>query len=245
MNARRRMHGFSLIEVVLTLALLGLLASMAAPLTETVVRRGKEQELRTALYQIRDAIDAYKRAFDAGYIEKSLNSSGYPPNLKVLVEGVRDVRSAKGAKFYFLRRIPRDPLVPAKRDDEGGWGVRAYDSSAQNPRDGEDVFFRHLLDGSRAANRIGWQWTVGALTGKPYGFSRWQVEKRAPGLCDTCSFARAFRGRFGEFLRRRFGIGGDHGDGLSVADDRRRSGHGRGAVGVVVGVIPRIISETT
>jgi deoxyribodipyrimidine photo-lyase len=53
------------------------------------------------------------------------------------------------------------------------------------------VFFRHLLDGSRAANRVGWQWTVGALTGKPYGFSRWQVEKRAPGLCDTCSFARA------------------------------------------------------
>lgn len=99
MNASQR--GFTLIEVVVTLALIGLLASMAAPLTETLVRRGKEQELRNALYQIRDAIDAYKRAFDAGYIEKSLNSSGYPPNLKVLVEGVRDVRSAKGAKFYF------------------------------------------------------------------------------------------------------------------------------------------------
>ncbi len=117
MNASQR--GFSLIEVVVTLSLIGLLASMAAPLTETLVRRGKEQELRNALYQIRDGIDAYKRAFDAGYIEKSLNSSGYPPNLQVLVEGVRDVRSAKGAKFYFLRRIPRDPLVPAKRDDEG------------------------------------------------------------------------------------------------------------------------------
>ena len=53
-------------------------------------------------------------------------------------------------------------------------------------RDGEDDFFRHLLDGSRAANRLGWQWTVGALTGKEYGFSRWQVEKRAPGVCDGC-----------------------------------------------------------
>lgn len=53
-------------------------------------------------------------------------------------------------------------------------------------RDGEDLFFRHLLDGSRAANRVGWQWTVGALTGKPYGFSRWQVTKRAPTLCATC-----------------------------------------------------------
>jgi deoxyribodipyrimidine photo-lyase len=53
-------------------------------------------------------------------------------------------------------------------------------------RAGEDRFFAHLLDGSRAANRLGWQWTIGAGTGKPYGFSRWQVEKRAPGLCDEC-----------------------------------------------------------
>lgn len=60
-----------------------------------------------------------------------------------------------------------------------GWGWR----------DGEDLFFRHLLDGSRAANRSGWQWTVGALTGKPYGFSRWQVRKRAPELCGRCPLA--------------------------------------------------------
>lgn len=53
-------------------------------------------------------------------------------------------------------------------------------------REGEDRFFRHLLDGSRAANRVGWQWTAGLITGKAYGFSRWQVEKRAPGLCATC-----------------------------------------------------------
>ncbi len=53
-------------------------------------------------------------------------------------------------------------------------------------RDGEDRFFTHLLDGSRAANRLGWQWTIGAGTGKPYGFSRWQVEKRAPELCTGC-----------------------------------------------------------
>ena len=57
-------------------------------------------------------------------------------------------------------------------------------------RDGEDMFFSRLLDGSRAANRLGWQWTVGAGTGKPYGFSRWQVEKRAPGLCHKCSLKK-------------------------------------------------------
>lgn len=58
-------------------------------------------------------------------------------------------------------------------------------------RDGEDEFFRWLVDGSRAANRLGWQWSVGALTGKQYGFSRWQVEKRASGLCDTCTLRDA------------------------------------------------------
>ncbi|MDD1012678.1 type II secretion system protein [Pseudomonas rubra] len=157
---KRSMAGFSLIEVMLTLALLGLLASIAAPLTETLVRRNKEQELRTALYQLRDAIDAYKRAFDAGYIEKSLDASGYPPNLQVLVDGVRDVRSAKGAKFYFLRRIPQDPLVAARKDDEpGGWGLRAYDSPAQNPRDGEDVFDVYSQARGKGLNGIAYgQW---------------------------------------------------------------------------------------
>ncbi len=62
------------------------------------------------------------------------------------------------------------------------WTVRA----GWDWREGEDAFFRHLLDGSRAANRLGWQWTVGTGSGKPYGFSRWQVEKRAPGLCGRC-----------------------------------------------------------
>lgn len=62
------------------------------------------------------------------------------------------------------------------------WTVRA----GHDWRAGEDRFFAHLLDGSRAANRLGWQWTVGTGTARPYGFSRWQVEKRAPGLCARC-----------------------------------------------------------
>ena len=57
--------------------------------------------------------------------------------------------------------------------------------------DGEDRMYRNLLDGSRAANRLGWQWTTGSGSAKPYGFSRWQVEKRAPGLCFTCSLKKA------------------------------------------------------
>ena len=62
------------------------------------------------------------------------------------------------------------------------WSVRA----GHDWREGEDALYRRLLDGSRAANRLGWQWTVGTGSGKPYGFSRWQVEKRAPELCGRC-----------------------------------------------------------
>lgn len=67
------------------------------------------------------------------------------------------------------------------------WAVRA----GADWREGEDRFFAHLVDGSRAANRLGWQWTVGTGSGKPYGFSRWQVEKRAPQLCRECPLADA------------------------------------------------------
>jgi deoxyribodipyrimidine photo-lyase len=62
------------------------------------------------------------------------------------------------------------------------WGVRAQ----HDWRAGERLMHAHLLDGSRAANRLGWQWTVGTAIGRPYGFARWQVEKRAPGVCGEC-----------------------------------------------------------
>lgn len=67
------------------------------------------------------------------------------------------------------------------------WAVRA----GADWRRGEQEMFTHLLDGSRAANRLGWQWTVGTGSGKPYGFSRWQVQKRAPALCRNCALASA------------------------------------------------------
>jgi deoxyribodipyrimidine photo-lyase len=56
---------------------------------------------------------------------------------------------------------------------------------------GQEQMYRHLLDGSRAANLLGWQWTVGTGTGKPYGFARWQVQKRASQLCMGCALKKS------------------------------------------------------
>lgn len=140
MHARRSQSGFSLIEVVITVAIIGVLASAAAPLTETVVRRSKEQELKTALMTLRNAIDAYKEAADGGRVEKPAGESGYPKSLDVLVAGVTDKQSPSGAKIYFLRRIPRDPLADPAQAADKTWGLRSYDSPPDAPREGKDVY---------------------------------------------------------------------------------------------------------
>ena len=94
---REPAHGFTLIELVVTLALVSLMAMVAVPLYEVTAVRMKEAELRTALRQIRTALDAYKDAADAGKIQKDPSDSGYPPSLKVLVEGVDAAQTAQTA----------------------------------------------------------------------------------------------------------------------------------------------------
>jgi len=128
------MKGFTLIELLIVVAIVALLASIAAPLAEPGYQHGKEQALRYALREIREAIDAYKRASDEGKIERKADASGYPPSLATLVEGVEEKTNPEKTKIYFLRRIPKDPL--------GGeeWGLRSYASPADDPRDGKDVY---------------------------------------------------------------------------------------------------------
>lgn len=128
------MKGFTLIELLITVAILALLASVALPLAEVTVQRGKEQDLRQSLREIRDAIDAYKRASDEGAIDKALNKTGYPPSLAALVQGAADKRDPKGGKIYFLRRIPADPVSGEP------WALRSYASPADAPQSGDDVF---------------------------------------------------------------------------------------------------------
>ena len=113
---------------------------LAAPLAELSVQRSREHELRLALRDIRTAIDRYKLAADTGLIERKLGDSGYPPNLHILVEGVSNLKSAKGEKLYFLRRLPRDPFMPEGTPAEGGWGLRSYASKPDAPMEGDDVY---------------------------------------------------------------------------------------------------------
>jgi len=143
MNRRKRINeGFTLIEILVTVVIVGVLASVVLPMAELTVHRVKDQELRSALREIRGALDAYRIAVQEGRIAHSESMSGYPPNLKVLVDGVTDARSPnRDIKIYFLRRIPRDPFaVDSELPAEEQWGLRSYSSSAEEPEEGDDVF---------------------------------------------------------------------------------------------------------
>lgn len=136
-----RTRGFTLVEVMVTLAIVGMLASVAIPLGKMAVQRGKELELKQALREIRGGIDAYKRAGEQGRIEIAADASGYPPGLDVLVDGVANAQDPNKAKIYFLRRLPRDPFYPdSSAPAVQSWGVRSYASPPEDPQAGDDVF---------------------------------------------------------------------------------------------------------
>ncbi len=156
MNARRQ-RGFTLIELVVTVAIVGVLASVVVPLAQLNVQRAKEAELRSALRQIRAALDAHKLAHDEGRIQQRADGNGYPQRLEQLVEGVPDVRSPQAVKIYFLRRLPRDPFNPNPGLDAAAtWGKRSSSSPPDAPLEGDDVF-----DVFSLSERVG-------LNGQPY-----------------------------------------------------------------------------
>ncbi|HHV47995.1 MAG TPA: type II secretion system protein [Rhodocyclaceae bacterium] len=140
MILRTRESGFTFIELMVTLAIMAVLVMVATPMARLSIQRDRERELRVALTEIRDALDAYKRASDQGRIQMRIGESGFPGSLTQLVEGVEDQRSPNRRKLYFLRRLPRDPMADPSMAPEETWGLRSYASPPDDPSEGEDVF---------------------------------------------------------------------------------------------------------
>lgn len=136
-------HGFTIVEMLVTVALLGIAAAAVLPLVTIVEQRGKEAELRVGLRTIRRALDEYKAAADSGVIDKPTGTSGYPPKLEDLVNGVpRASASARDAdRIFFLRRLPRDPFHPDPAiPAQGTWRTRTYGAAPGDFSGGPDVF---------------------------------------------------------------------------------------------------------
>ncbi len=133
-------RGFTLIEMVVVVLIVSILASAAMPLAALHKQREREATLRQNLRVLRTALDDYKKAYDQGRIEKKVDASGYPPNLEVLVKGVKNTGEAKSGVMYLLRRMPRDPFGDPELADAKTWGLRSYASSPDSPMPGADVF---------------------------------------------------------------------------------------------------------
>ena len=131
-RAGRKQCGFSLIELIIAVTILGILAGAAVPIARVRVRRDKERELRRDLWEMRDAIDRYKDAADRGAFQTKVGTDYYPPDLETLVNGV----DVQGKKVRFLRRIPVDPMT-----GKAEWGLRSdQDEPDSTSWGGQNVF---------------------------------------------------------------------------------------------------------
>jgi general secretion pathway protein G len=127
-----RESGLTLIELIITVAIVGILATAALPMARFTVKREKERQLRRDLWEMRDAIDKYKDAADRGGMQIKVDSLGYPPDLQSLVDGV----PVQNNKVRFLRAIPTDPMT-----NSTDWGLRSNQDDADSSSwGGQNVF---------------------------------------------------------------------------------------------------------
>ena len=143
-----------MVEMVVVVAIVGILASAVVPFMKLGEQRVKERELRRALRDIRGGIDAYRQAASEGRLTLNVDASGYPPHLDALTEGVPDAKSVDSKKIYFLRRIPRDPFAEPGTPLDEVWGLRSYASPPDDPKPGEDVFDVYSLSPGIGSNGV-------------------------------------------------------------------------------------------
>lgn len=146
-------QGFSYIELVISVAILALLATAAVPYLEHTVKRKKESELRADLREIRTAIDAYKKAYNDGHLEQVVGESGYPKRLEDLVSGIPDAKDPQKKPLRFMRKLPADPMFTGDYQSPAEtWGKRSFESSAEDPREGADVYDVYSLSEEKGLN---------------------------------------------------------------------------------------------
>ena len=134
-------RGLTLIELVIVVAIIGILASAVAPLANISKKRAKEFELKRSLRILRSGIDRYKKAYVDKKIDNEIGRSGYPESLLELIEGVKDVKDPGGRMIYFLRRLPRDPMNMNEFISAGEtWEIRAYENEPGDFSGGEDIY---------------------------------------------------------------------------------------------------------
>jgi general secretion pathway protein G len=130
--SRPREQGMTLVELIVTTAILAILAAAAFPVARFQVKRQNERQLHYDLWMMRDAIDKYKDAADRNAFQVKLDSQGYPPDLQTLVDGVE----VQTKKVKFLRRIPTDPMT-----GNAEWGLRSMqDDPTSQSYGGQSVF---------------------------------------------------------------------------------------------------------
>jgi general secretion pathway protein G len=125
--------GVTLLEMIVVITILLILMGAAAPVMRVSVIRGRETDLKRALWEMRNAIDRYKDAADKNQFQIKLGTEGYPPDLDTLVNGVE---IAGGKKLRFLRHIPVDPMT-----GNTDWGLRSMQDDPQSDSwGGQNVF---------------------------------------------------------------------------------------------------------